>query len=136
MMMRLKKLHHVTLIVDDLVATRHFYVDVLGMEEVKRPGLFDFPGQWFRCGGYEVHTVLAEASGQAAGDRENVVRSGVEVTSARHFCFAVEDVAGTLAVLAAAGIELVAGPRDRGDGAIQMYVHDPDGHLVEFVYEP
>jgi hypothetical protein len=30
----------------------------------------------------------------------------------------------------------VAGPRPRGDGPIQLYVYDPDGHLIEFTTRP
>ena len=34
---RVQSLDHVTIVVKDLAATRRFYVDVLGMDEVARP---------------------------------------------------------------------------------------------------
>ena len=36
-------LHHVALYVSDPAATRRFYRDVLGMEEIARPADFTFP---------------------------------------------------------------------------------------------
>ena len=38
--------------------------------------------------------------------------------------------------LQAHNVEIVGGPRPRGDGVLQMYVCDPDGYIVElFVWE-
>jgi glyoxylase I family protein len=67
-MINITRLHHVSICVRDMEASRHFYVDILGMEEVKRPDTFQFPGQWFRKNGYEIHTISAEVSGQIPGD--------------------------------------------------------------------
>jgi hypothetical protein len=33
-------------------------------------------------------------------------------------------------------IPIAAGPRPRGDGASQLYIYDPDGHMVELVHVP
>ncbi len=41
-----------------------------------------------------------------------------------------------LATLEQYSIPIIAGPRARGDGATQTYIYDPDGHMVELVYEP
>ena len=37
---------HVTIVVEDLERSRHFYCDVLGMRAIERPE-FPFPGLWF-----------------------------------------------------------------------------------------
>ncbi len=135
-MIEIGRLHHVTICVADLEATRHFYVDVLGLEEVKRPLSFQFKGQWFRKNGAEIHTIYKEAAGQIPGDAKNVIKPSRDITFARHFCFSVSNIANTINTLAENGIEVGAGPRPRGDGAIQIYIYDPDGHMVELVHEP
>lgn len=135
-MINIGRLHHVSICVNDLEATRHFYMDVLGMEDAQRPNSFNFPGQWFNKNGYEIHTIFKEAAGQVSGDAENIIKPGRDITFARHLCFSVDSVEGTVATLKEHGVELINGPRDRGDGATQMYVYDPDGHMVELVYEP
>jgi catechol 2,3-dioxygenase-like lactoylglutathione lyase family enzyme len=132
----LGRLHHVSICVANLEATRSFYCDVLGMDEVERPPTFQFKGQWFRKNGYEIHTIYKDAAGQIPGDAENIIKPGRDITFARHFCFSVSSVDETIKTLAQNGIEFIAGPRPRGDGATQMYIYDPDGHMVELVYEP
>ena len=52
---------------------------------------------------------------------------------ATHVALAVEDFDSHLARLRERGVELVGGPRDRGDGVQQAYVADPDGHVVEIM---
>ena len=34
------------------------------------------------------------------------------------------------------GIEILHGPKQRPDGAVQVYFKDPDGHTVELVSNP
>jgi len=119
-----KSLDHVTIVVRDLAATRRFYVDVLGMQEVNRPA-FNFKGQWFQAGATQIHTILEyEGSGPAscgAGDNSR----------GHHFAFVVEDAAAWMQRLADHGITPISPPRTRPDGAVQVFVQDPDGHLVE-----
>ena len=60
-----KSIDHVTIVVKDLAATRRFYVDVLGMKQVERPG-FTFAGEWYQAGPTLIHTILEfEGSGRA-----------------------------------------------------------------------
>lgn len=137
-MIEIGRLHHCSIIVTDLEATRHFYCDILGMEEVGRPPAFTFAGQWFRKNGYEVHTVHIDEAVQQSGDPLNTPRpqDSRDITFARHFAFSIKDVDETVRVLNEHGIEIIAGPRSRSDGATQLYCYDPDGHMVEFAYEP
>lgn len=130
------RLHHVSICVADLAAAKWFYGDVLGLEEVPRPETFTFAGQWFRGNGCEVHTIHVSAAGQQPGDVENIIRPGRDVTFARHVCFQIEDAKTAVSLLAAHHVPLAAGPRNRGDGAVQLYLYDPDGHLIELVAEP
>ena len=118
---------HLTLVVANLEATRHFYVDLLGIEEILRPD-FDFAGSWFVVGKMQIHAILAgEHAGQAGwGDR------GVTVCSrGHHFAFQILDVESAAEQARKLGIEIAAGPKQRPDGAKQLFVLDPDQHLIE-----
>jgi glyoxylase I family protein len=134
-MIEIGRLHHCTFVVTDLDASRYFYVDVLGMVEVARPTAFDFQGQWFRKNGYEVHTIYAGIS-PTPTKHPPTTPDKTDVTMGQHICFSIANVDNAIAHLATHGVAIVAGPRDRGDGATQLYVYDPDGHLIELVYEP
>jgi catechol 2,3-dioxygenase-like lactoylglutathione lyase family enzyme len=125
-------LDHITLIVDDLAATREFYVDTLGMAEVPRPD-FDFPGAWFEIGHVQIHaTVAGELAGLAGwGDRQ--VKS---ISRGHHFAFEVSDMDAALESIARIGLKIGDGPKQRPDGAHQVYIYDPDGHLVELFTKP
>ena len=81
---RVQSLDHVTIVVKDLAATRRFYVEVLGMDEVPRPN-FSFAGQWFQAGATLIHTILEfEGSGPAG-------LGGGANSRGHHFAFLVED---------------------------------------------
>jgi catechol 2,3-dioxygenase-like lactoylglutathione lyase family enzyme len=119
---------HVTLICGDLVATRRFYIDFLGMLEVERPA-FKFPGLWFELGGIQIHATQQSPEAGPAG-----WAPGGSITSrSHHIAFAVDDVSKTLDVVAAHGIRIASPPQKRPDGFQQLYLYDPDGHLVELV---
>ena len=49
--------NHIALIVSDVGKVMNFYVDVLGLEQVKRPN-FDRHGAWFTGGNIEIHLIL------------------------------------------------------------------------------
>jgi catechol 2,3-dioxygenase-like lactoylglutathione lyase family enzyme len=132
-MLNIQSLHHVSLIVRDVEESRRFYCEVLGMESVAPPPNFHFTVAWVRKGQAEVHLVQADDAVQPPGDKALRPRPDRDATFARHFCFRIDDVEALLAVLRLHDIPLVAGPRQRGDGPIQTYIHDPDGHLIEFV---
>jgi len=127
-------IHHVSLIVRDVAASRHFYCEVLGLTEAARPASFKFAGAWFRAGVAEIHVIQRKDAAQAPGDAPVHTTAERDATRARHFCFQITDVEQLLATLRAHQIPIVVGPRPRGDGAVQTYISDPDGHLVELVY--
>jgi lactoylglutathione lyase len=124
-----KSFDHVTLICADLEATRRFYVDVLGMSEVQRPD-FKFPGLWFQTGNMQIHaTQQSPEAGKAGwGDRGNKITS-----RGHHIAFAVDDVSQTLALVQAHGVRIASPLQQRPDGFKQLYLYDPDGHVVELV---
>ena len=126
---RVKSLDHVTIVVKDLAATRRFYVDALGMEEALRPG-FTFAGQWFQAGATLIHTILEfEGSGKAGS-------AACRNSRGHHYAFLVDDCYQAAKRIEELGIPFVSPPKQRPDGAIQLFVNDPDGHLVELCSVP
>jgi len=128
--MQIRKLDHSALVVRDLAVARHFYQEILGLEEIPRPRTFTFGGCWFRGMGFELHLILAADTTAPAGfaDPGPAATRGL----AHHLAFEVDDLALVEAHLRAHGVAIVGGPLPRGDGPLQLYVNDPDGNLLEF----
>jgi lactoylglutathione lyase len=120
---------HVTIICADLAATRRFYVDFLGMREVERPA-FKFPGLWFQLGNVQIHATEQSPEAGKAGWADQ----GASVVSrGHHFAFAVDDVRSALQAVEAHGVRIAVPLRERPDGYKQLYLYDPDGHVLELV---
>ncbi|HTG44767.1 MAG TPA: VOC family protein [Verrucomicrobiae bacterium] len=116
--MTILELNHVALFVRDVVRSCEFYAIVLRLESLPRPA-FDFPGAWFRLGqSQELHLI--------GGSNEAAVSS----VRGNHFALRVEDVADWERHVQSSGA-LVRGPVKRPDGATQLFLRDPDGHLIE-----
>lgn len=124
---QVKRIDHVTIVVKDLERSRRFYVDVLGMTEVPRPG-FPFPGLWFQAGTTQIHLILEH---DESGPARVFIPEQCSLSRTRHFAFEVEDALQAKGILDEIGIPLAAGPKSRPDGPTQMYVMDPDDNLVE-----
>lgn len=129
---QVEAIDHVTLVVRDLEASRRFYVDLLGMEEVARPA-FTFEGAWFRAGETWLHLILEHAESGPAPSRPP---GELTASRTRHFAFRVRDGFEAAEMLRAAGAPIAAGPKVRPDGAVQVFVYDPDGHVVELSSGP
>ncbi len=129
--MDVRVLHHVSLPVGDLERSRRFYREVLGLEEIARPP-FPFPGAWFRFGDRELHLIAGEgaAPGGAGGADPPRLRFAVRVAS---FCGALEhlrDRGYREDAREGDPTRVLALPRSVV-GYPQLYVLDPDRHLVE-----
>ena len=120
---------HVTLICADLEATRRFYVDFLGMQEAPRPA-FKFPGLWFQSGSVQIHATQESPEAGKAGwaNQGNTI-----VARGHHIAFAVDNVADTLPLVEQHGVRIGSPLQQRPDGFKQLYVYDPDGHVIELV---
>jgi catechol 2,3-dioxygenase-like lactoylglutathione lyase family enzyme len=129
------RLQHVTVLSDDIDATRDFYREVVGLAPGPRP-TFEFAGHWLYSG--EVACVhIAER----ASYRPHAARLGLSVAegTARadqidHIAFEAGDYEAALAALASRGIEAIAnavpgGPR-------QLFFNDPNGVRVELCFAP
>lgn len=122
-----KTLDHVTLIVKDLQRSREFYVDALGMTPIERPA-FSFAGSWFQAGDTQIHLILefegSAPAGLAPSEKGKSSRT-------HHFAFQVDDAHLAAQRCRELGLPVVDGPKERPDGAVQVFVTDPDGHVVE-----
>jgi catechol 2,3-dioxygenase-like lactoylglutathione lyase family enzyme len=126
-LLHVKTIDHITLVVRNLEAASRFYREVLGMRPVERPA-FGFPGAWFQAGGTQIHMNVA---GEEAGEPGIRVIGAKNAPRAFHFAFEVDDCDSAASALEADGHPIEVIPRSRPDGARQMYLRDPDGHLVE-----
>jgi catechol 2,3-dioxygenase-like lactoylglutathione lyase family enzyme len=116
--MRITQLNHVALHVADLEKSVRFYSEVLRLAPMPRPA-FTFPGAWFRLGAdQELHLI---------GERTQEV---VSHNRGNHFALLVDDMDDWEKYLQAQGVEYLP-RRTRPDGALQIYLIDPDGHYVE-----
>lgn len=125
--LNVKRIDHITLVVKDLDESRRFYVDLLGMEEVPRPG-FSFAGLWFQVGTVQIHLILEHDESGPAGAH---VPDDCSISRTRHFAFEVDDAMTAADRLREQGIKIVVGPKRRPDGPTQLYIFDPDRNLVE-----
>jgi catechol 2,3-dioxygenase-like lactoylglutathione lyase family enzyme/uncharacterized protein YunC (DUF1805 family) len=130
--LRVKSLDHATLVVKDLERSRRFYVDVLGMREVPRPA-FSFAGLWFQAGATQIHLILEFAGSGPAG---NLLPAERRSSRTQHIAFLVEDAAATLPLLKEMGVTVLSEPKPRPDGYLQVFVSDPDGHVIELCSPP
>lgn len=118
---------HVTLIVEDVAASREFYVGKLGFRDATRPD-FDFPGGWFQLGSTMIHVTLeSDLAGLAGWGDRNVV----SISRGHHIAYTTPDFESALAAIERLDIEIADGPKVRPDGARQVYIYDPDRHVIE-----
>jgi catechol 2,3-dioxygenase-like lactoylglutathione lyase family enzyme len=118
----IRELNHVMIRVRDLDASIRFYGEQLGLRRIPRPA-FDFPGAWFALGAQELH--LIGDPGVPPSQRGN-----------HHFALLVDDPAEVRRELEARGVRTLRGPSPRPDGAMQLFVTDPDGYVIELMSAP
>jgi len=120
--MKILQLNHVALNVDDVERSARFYREVLGLPPMPRPA-FSFPGAWFRIGAdQELHLI-----GRLPENREP--------PHERHFAFRVDSIEAARERLEKERVGY-RGPQVRPDGALQIFLRDPDGHVVELFTGP
>jgi lactoylglutathione lyase len=121
--MKIHELNHVAIHVSDMQRSCQFYGKVLRLEPIPRPA-FTFPGAWFRLGTeQELHLI---------GDRTEPVSSH---NRGNHYALRVDDLTPWEKHFQALGVDFLP-RRRRPDGALQIYVRDPDGHVVELFSPP
>ncbi|CAA9428162.1 MAG: hypothetical protein AVDCRST_MAG01-01-2736 [uncultured Rubrobacteraceae bacterium] len=109
---------HVSISARDLDESVRFYRDFFGMEEVPSPD-FSGPVRWLRVGGLQLHLFLDEGP----------------APTRHHFALDVDDFEEVYRKAQETGAQVASGNystvRELPDGAVQMYLKDPAGNLVE-----
>jgi catechol 2,3-dioxygenase-like lactoylglutathione lyase family enzyme len=116
-------LNHVALHVQDVAASCRFYGDILNLPRLDRPA-FTFPGAWFGIGPVQqLHLIGERVLPVVAEPRGN------------HFAMRIISIRAAEAELQAKQVKF-SGPRQRPDGMWQIFIKDPDGHVVELTELP
>ena len=124
-------LHHISLSVRDLVVSAAFYEEMFNLKRLPRPD-FGFAGVWFASGDRQVH-LIDNASGTFRR------KSTIQITDV-HFAFWTDDFEGMVARLKQKGFSESAAEgdpkrllvsRDGPAGFPQLYLLDPDFHIIE-----
>ena len=120
--MTIHELNHVAIYVTDVARSSNFYRTVLKLEPMPRPN-FNFPGAWFQLGKQELH-LIADVDGPFFATHER-----------NHFALRVDDVADWENHLRSVKADFAPG-KFRPDGALQIFLRDPDGHVIELFAPP
>jgi lactoylglutathione lyase len=116
--MRATGFTHVSIGARDLEESVRFYEDFFGMEEVPAPD-FTGPVRWLRVGDLQLHPFQDESSAPVG----------------HHFTLDVDDFGAAFKKPRETGARVEGGNystvRELPDGAVQMYLRDPAGNLVE-----
>ncbi len=116
--MRTTGFTHVSVGAHDLEKSARFYKDLFGMEQIPSPG-FPFPVVWLRVGDLQLH--LFQTDGP--------------MPSGHHFGLDVDDFEAVYKKARAMGVTIGEGyfsnVYELPDGAVQLYMRDPAGNMVE-----
>lgn len=120
--MKVLRGHHISFSVTDLACAKRFYGDVLGLAEIPRPEM-GLGGAWYAAGDTEVHLIVKPAGA-------DVGQPPARLTPiADHAAFQIDDYDAAVAHLRSAGLDVMETTRAIG----QLWVRDPDGHVIEFL---
>ena len=78
----------------------------------------------------------ADEDAEEAGPAGSSSFEGTMPARGHHMAFELDDCAHAVEQLQSSGIPIAAGPQSRPDGFRQVYIHDPDGYLVELFSAP
>ena len=116
--MKATGLNHISVHAHDLEESARFYKEVFGMEEIASPN-FPFPVRWMRLGDLQLHLF----------ESEDLAPKG------HHFGMNVDDFEAAYRKVHELGIREKEGffsnIYELPDGAVQMYIRDPAGNMVE-----
>lgn len=115
--MEIEELNHVAIYVKDLETSYRFYHEVLELESLPRPD-FNFPGAWFRLGKQQELHLIAPREKELTFLKRN------------HFALKIKSARQAEELLKNKGVKYT-GPKPRPDGAIQIFIQDPDGYYIE-----
>ena len=116
------RMDHVALPTSDAARGERFYCDVLGFRTVPRPS-FSFDGRWLvhKAVGVMLHLI----------HNDDLAENRKAINSLRgHVAIRCSDIDAAKVALSARGVEFVE-KRLPDYGYRQLFIHDPDGNLLE-----
>jgi catechol 2,3-dioxygenase-like lactoylglutathione lyase family enzyme len=124
MPLRITTLKHVNVTVPESLeeVTKHFYANVMGLQEVPKPAESKGRGgAWYQLGAVQLHLSreLAPTDNRA---------------SKRHVCYAVPNLGEAEEHFRNAGVEIIPDGLPI-PGSPRFYVRDPGGNLIEITQE-
>ncbi len=126
----LRGMRHIALRVRDMAASRAFYEGVLGLKSVWVPD----PDNVYLSSGTD-NIALHTAPGASLPPASGRLPPG----ALDHFGFILAektDVDAWDAKLRSAGVRIVHPLKDHRDGSRSFYAADPDGNVIQFLFEP
>lgn len=116
--MRATGFNHVSVHAHDLDESARFYTEIFGIEEIPTPN-FPFPVRWMRLGDLQLHLFESEEP----------------APKGHHFGINVDDFEAAYQKVTELGVREKKGffskVYELPDGAVQMYIRDPAGNMVE-----
>lgn len=114
-------LHHASLLISDLDASRTFYVSVLGMEvDDARPDMA-FAGLWLQVGAQQIHLLQLDEASRGTGH----THPGRDA----HTALSVVSIEPVRFALDSAGVDYSMSR----SGRRALFCRDPDGNGLEFI---
>ncbi len=129
--MGLLGLDHFSLRTRKLEATRAFFVDVLGLEDGRRPP-FKFPGAWLYAAGHPVVHLIGVDN---ETDRYLGASESGGSSAADHIAFKCEDPESFRAKFTRLGIEFFERKVPESN-TVQIFLKEPNGFTVELQFPP
>jgi len=129
--MRVTGLDHRGIRTADLEASRHFYEDLLGLEQGHRPGALVTKGYWLYAGDVPIIHLIEESDGSIGSGktrREELVDAGGQT----HVALTVENGRTVVERLIGAGVPYWD-RLFRNPVMYQVFVEDPNGLLIELI---
>lgn len=116
------RLHHGSLIVNDLSRSLHFYCLIIGLEQnLQRPDM-NFEGAWLDIGEQQIHLLKLPQTEQQSNRPEHAGRD-------RHLAIHVTQIDSIKANLEANNLPFTMSR----SGREALFCRDPDGNGLEFI---
>ncbi|MBC8212012.1 MAG: VOC family protein [Gammaproteobacteria bacterium] len=111
--------HH-SVIISDVTRSRHFYHDILGLEEDPSRPEMSFDGAWFKVGNQSIHCMVVNNPDKIEGRPEHGGRD-------RHVCLTGSNINQLIEALEQYYIDYTRSK----SGRQAIFFRDPDGNAIE-----